>query len=227
MFHDMNIYIMKYLKTYKTFEAVIIPQKIESDLFINSFDDLVEYGNQNDFDVVGYDEFYDSLNELDKKTAPPKFAPFFALFHPERKKPMFVISDDKIIKRFPNFKEIVNDIIGHELIHKEQTKRRRGIKFELPNPIEQNKYFSDKEEIMAFSWTIANDLSKKSQTVKEAIHRLDTKGFEQLQWKQLWCTINRVCDENILKRYRKYIYLYLEEMLSKEEENIHTKISKR
>ena len=33
---------MKYLKTYKTFEAVIIPQKIESDLFINSFDDLVE-----------------------------------------------------------------------------------------------------------------------------------------------------------------------------------------
>ena len=40
MFHDMNIYIMKYLKTYKTFEAVIIPQKIESDLFINSFDDL-------------------------------------------------------------------------------------------------------------------------------------------------------------------------------------------
>jgi len=81
---------------------------------------------------------------------------------------------------------------------------------------------------MAFSWTIANDLSKKSQTVEDAIHRLDTKGFEKSQWKQIWSTINRVCDENILKRYRKYIYLYLEDILSPEqEENIHTKISKR
>jgi len=218
---------MKYLKPYKTFEAVIIPQKLESDLVINTFKDLVEYGNQNDFDVVEYDEFYDSLSEADKKTAPPKFAPFFALFHPERKRPMFVISDNKIIKRFPNFKEIVDDIIGHELVHKEQTKRRSGIEFELPNPIEQNKYFSNKEEIMAFSWTIANGLSKKSKTVEDAVHRLDTKGFEQSQWKQIWGTINRVCDENVIKRYRKYIYMYLDKMLSEEEDNIHTRISKR
>lgn len=220
---------MKHIKKYKTFEAVIIPSKLESDFEINTFENLVEYGNQNDFDVVEYDAFYTSLSEVDKKNAPPnKGVPFFALFHPERKKPMFVICDRKIINRIPNFKEIVNDIIGHEKIHYEQSIRKGDVEYSLPNPIEQNKYFSNKEEIMAFSWTIANDLSKKSQTVEDAIHRLDTRGFEQSQWKQIWGTINRVCEENIIKRYRKYIYMYLDKILSKdEEENIHTKITKK
>lgn len=220
---------MKYLKRFELFEAIIIPQKIESDLTINSFDDLVEYGKKNEFDVVDYDDFHNSLTDADKKNAPPKVGvPFFALFHPERKVPMFVLNDEKVIQRIPNFKEIVDDIIGHEKIHKEQSIRKGDVEYSLPNPIEQNKYFSNKEEIMAFSWTIANDLSKKSQTVEDAIHRLDTKGFEKSQWKQIWSTINRVCDENILKRYRKYIYLYLEDILSGEqEENIHTKISNR
>jgi hypothetical protein len=219
---------MKYLKTFN--EAVIHPPKLENDFIINSFDDLVEYGNQNNFDVVNYDNFYNSLSNDDKKTAPPRQGvPFFALFHPQKNKAMFVLSDEKAMKRFPNFKEIVDDIIGHELVHQEQTRRRGGIEFNLPNPIEQNKYFSNKEEIMAFSWTIANDLSKKSQTVEDAIHRLDSGGgFDRSQWKQIWGTINRVCDGNVIKRYRKYIYLYLTDMLSKEkEENIHTKISNK
>ena len=63
---------MKYLKPYNLFEAIIIPQKVESDLLISSFEDLVEYGIQNEFDVVEYDEFYNSLSEADKKGAPPR-----------------------------------------------------------------------------------------------------------------------------------------------------------
>lgn len=218
---------MKYLKRFELFEAIIIPQKIESDLTINSFEDLIEYGKQNNFDVVDYDEFYNSLDDIDKTTAPPNGVPFFALFHPQHNKPMFVLNDKKVMNRFPNFKEIVDDIIGHELVHQEQTKRRGGLEFSLPSPTEQNKYFSNKEEIMAFSWTIANELSKKSQTVQDAMHRLDSKGFERSQWKQIWGTINRVCDDNIIKRYRKYIYMYLDDMISNEEDNIHTRISKK
>jgi len=42
----------------------------------------------------------------------------------------------------PNFKSIVNDIIGHELIHKEQTNRRGNIEFNLPNPTNRKEYFS-------------------------------------------------------------------------------------
>ena len=218
---------MKHLKPFKVFEAVIIPQKLENDFVINSFEDLVEYGNQNDFDVVEYDEFYDSLGEADKKTAPPRGVPFFALFNPIRKKAMFVICDRNTIRRIPNFKEIVNDIIGHEKVHAEQTIRRDNIEFALPSPTDQKAYFSNKEEIMAFSWTISNDLSKKSQTVEDAIDRLD-REFSRDQWCQIWSSIKRVCDENVIKRYRKYIYMYLDETISKRgEENIHTKISRR
>ena len=215
---------MKYLKSFK--EAVIHPPKLENDFQINSFEDLVEYGNQNDFDVVDYKDFYDSLSDVDKKTAPPRGVPFFALFHPQRKKPMFVLNNP-MMARMPNFKTIVDDIIGHELVHAEQTRRRGGIEFNLPSPTEQEKYFSNKEEIMAFSWTIANDLSKESRTLNDAIKRLDARGFDRGQWKQMWSTITRVCSNDVIKRYRKYIYMYLDEMFPNQEENIHTKISKR
>lgn len=204
---------MKYLKKYKVFDAVIIPPKLENDFQIHSFRDLVEYGIQNNFDVVDYREFYDSLGDVDKKTAPPRGVPFFALFHPQRKKPMFVL-DNSMMIRMPNFKNIVDDIIGHELVHAEQTRRRSGIEFNLPSPTEQEKYFSNKEEIMAFSWTIANDLSKTNNDIKGAFDDLDT--FGRTQAKQIWSDIRRVCDKDVIRRYQKYIYMYLEDIFNQE-----------
>ena len=155
---------MKYIKSFN--EKVIQPKKL-GDFEIKSFDDLVKYSELNDFDVVGYDEFYKSLDDSDKKTAPPNFVPFFALFNPKREKIMFVLSDDNLIN-MPNFKEILDDIIGHESIHKEQNKRR-NIKYKLPNPKHTKDYFSNKDEIMAFSWTIANGLSKVNKTLQDSI----------------------------------------------------------
>ena len=208
---------MKYIKKYNLFEAVIIPSKIESNTPITSFEDLVEYGSQNDFDVVEYDEFYDSLSVADKKTAPPRRGvPFFALFHPERNKPMFVVCDRNVFRMFP-MKEIVDDIIGHEKIHGEQISRRSGdLVFNLPNPMDRKAYFSNKEEIMAFSWTIANGLSKTSRTVNDAIDKLDGRGFDRGEWRQVWGSVKQNCDEKVIKRYRKYIYMYLDKILNKE-----------
>jgi len=206
---------MKYLKPYNLFEAIIIPQKVESDLLISSFEDLVEYGIQNEFDVVEYDEFYNSLSEADKKGAPPRRgAPFFALFHPERKKAMFVICDRIVISRIPNFKVIVDDIIGHEKIHHEQSIRKGAVEYSLPSPTDRKSYFSNKEEIMAFSWTIANDLSKTNNDIKSAFDDLDT--FGRTQAKQIWSDIKRVCDEYVIRRYQKYIYMYLEDIFNQE-----------
>jgi len=200
---------MKYLKTFK--EAVIHPPKLGNDFQINSFEDLVEYGNQNEFDVVDYDNFYSSLTEADKRNAPPKFGvPFFALFHPENKKPMFVLADRNAVRRIPNFKTIVDDIIGHELVHAEQSKRKGDIEYSLPSPTDRKNYFSNKEEIMAFSWTIANEISKGSD-FNTAIEKFRNSTFKG-QAKMLWSDIRRVCDEDVVKRYRKYIYMYLDEM---------------
>ncbi len=207
---------MKYLKNYKFFEKIIIPDKLDNNTPLYNYDDLVRYGNNNGFDVVNYDEFYDSLSEHDKKTAPPKYGqPIFALFHPIKKTPMFVLCDPNFM-RIPIFKEILDDIIHHERIHSQQSNRMR-IEYTLPNPNNQKEYFSNKEEIMAFSWSIANSLHKVSSSIKEATDKLSdvNKGrMVHSEYFQLWKTIIKVCDESIINRYRKYIYQYLEEMYS-------------
>lgn len=209
---------MKHLKTFNLFEAVIIPSKIEDNSLVNSFESAVEFGQRNDFDVVGYDEFYDSLGEADKKTAPPRQGvPFFALFHPIRKKPMFVLVDANAARFIPNFKEIMLDIIGHERVHSEQTRRRGGIEFSLPNPMDRKAYFSNKEEIMAFSFTIANELSRVVRSATEGMEKLQ-RGVGG-QSGHLWNDIKKYCDEKTIKRYTKYIYMYLDKIFNKDADN--------
>jgi hypothetical protein len=206
---------MKYIKNFSLFEAVIMPNKIESDFQIRSIEDAIDYGRQNDFDVVGYDEFYNSLTEVDKRSAPPRRgAPFFALFHPERKKPMFVACDPMVF-RFMPMKEIINDIIGHELIHAEQLRRKGDIEYSLPSPTDRKAYFSNKEEVMAFSWTIANELSKQTRNITTAIDLL-SRGFRG-QSSDIWSDIKKNCDEKTINRYKKYIYMYLEKMFDIED----------
>ena len=214
---------MKYLKK---FEAVIVPDKIDNDKEITSFDELIEYGNQNDFDVVEYDEFYNSLGEKSQKEAPPRHAPFFALFHPVRKKAMFVVSDKNVVNRIPNFKNIVDDIIGHERIHSEQSKRRGEISYKLPSPLDKKSYFSNKDEIMAFAWTIANDLSKVTNSIESAFNKLN-RGLGS-QGGAIWYDIKKYCDDKTIKRYKKYIYLYLEKIFNKKASyNINNKINRK
>jgi hypothetical protein len=205
---------MKYLKK---FEAVIIPSKIESNKQIRSMDDMLDYGHENGFDVVGYDEFYKSLSEGNQKTAPPRYGiPFFALYHPTRKKPMFVICDQMVMRRIPNFKEVVDDIIGHEKVHKEQNDKRGGLTFSLPDPMKRKEYLSDKDEVMAFSWTIANGLSKTNRDIKKAMNELESNHFGGMppEHIRVWNDIKRSCDEKTIRRYRKYIYMYLDKMLN-------------
>lgn len=213
---------MKYIKDFKMFEAVIMPQKMDNDSVVNSFESLVRYGEENGFDVVDYNVFYNSLPEADKEAAPPRHGvPFFALFHPINKKPMFVLVDPNAARFIPNFKEIVDDIIGHEKIHGEQTRRKGDIEYSLPSPIDRKSYFSNKEEIMAFSWTIANGLSKRHRDIKSAMNSLDEEfvihrgmGMRPEEHKMIWNDIKRYCDEKTIKRYRKYIYLYLENIFN-------------
>lgn len=213
---------MKHIKSFRIYESVIVPDKIDNDMQIRNIDDLIEYGNKSGFDVVEYDEFYNSLSDEDKRTAPPKHgrAPFFALFHPTNKRPMFVICD-KMIIRMPFFKEIVNDIISHEKVHGEQNLRRRGLTFKLPNPNIEKEYFSNSDEIMAFSWTIAQELSRSATSFEEAMNQLEKPKFVPphlqgpKQYPILWDVIKKKCDIEVVNKYRKNIYNYLQEIFNK------------
>ena len=203
---------MRYIKKFGIVESIIVPDLIDNDVLINSFSDLIQYGKNNRFDVVHYDEFYGSLSDVDKKTAPPDVIPFFALFHPERNKPMFVLGKTFngrwIGHSNPSFKSVVDDIIKHEMIHGKQiSKRNQNVRYNLPDPLDRKEYFSDKMEVMAFSWSIANELSKYFSSVKKCIHGMKSD--------RTWQEISKRCDKKTLDRYRKYIYLYLEDIFSK------------
>lgn len=210
---------MKHLIKFELFEAVIMPTEIEDNSPVNSFESAVEFGQRNGFDVVGYDEFYNSLSEENKKTAPPRMGvPFFALFNTIRKKPMFVLADANAARFIPNFKEIMLDIIGHERVHAEQSLRKGSIDYKLPSPLDRKSYFSNKEEVMAFSFTIANELSKVTRSAKAGMEKLQ-KGIGG-QAGHLWYDIKRYCDEKTINRYRKYIYMYLDKIFNKKDSDI-------
>ena len=217
---------MKHLRSFKTYESIIVPNLINSNLEIDSYSDLVKYGKENGFDVVEYDEFYKSLPESDRKSAPPRTGgPFFALFHPINKKAMFVVCDRRFFEgpppfpphmlriahppRKPPYKEIVNDIIGHEMIHKSQSERRK-VEYALPSPMERKNYFSNKDEIMAFSWSIANEISKNSESI--------TGSLKKINRNPIWSDIKKICDNKVQNRYKKYIYLYLENIFKSKNE---------
>jgi len=257
---------MKHLRKFELFEAVIIPEELNTrGAQFRSYQDVVSFGQENGFDVVNYDEFYNSLTEEDKRTAPPRpqgpppgmgmpprgmrppggmgrgmrggpppgmqggppgargqqgppQAPFFALFHPQNERPMFVLNDPNFW-RIPIFKDILRDIIGHEMVHREQANRSE-IEYVLPNPNDTNKYLSDKNEIMAFSWTIANEIRNLAwvDTFEEAI-----KAFQKLRKDGLRSPVGALVtdvyrlDEKTIKRYHKYIYMYLRNFYNQDE----------
>lgn len=219
---------MRYLKK---FEAVIMPDSVNDDSIVNSFQSAVEFGSKNNFDVVEYDEFYNSLSERNKKTAPPRFGvPFFAVFNPNNKRIMFILSDINAPRIIPNFKEVMLDIIGHEKVHSGQYNKRGDFIYDLPDPRKMKEYFSNKDEIMAFSWSIANGLSKTNNNIKDAIADLKMSiempdprmrmmppepRMRQPEHKLLWSNIKRCCDEDVIKRYDKYIYMYLDKIFNK------------
>jgi len=201
---------MKRIKLFNAYnEAVILPPKVKFKN-INNMATLKNQCKINDIVLTHYDEFLEGLSDADKKTAPPKGdprAPFFALFNPILKKPHLVINSDPG-KNPPYLFGILNkyleDIIGHELIHKAQSERRSDdLVFNLPTPTDMANYFSNPDEIMAFSYSIAKDLIKsgKSKTINQLI--------SGLKFSNMWDDITSNCSEEVINKYKKYIYNYL------------------
>lgn len=208
---------MKNIKTFESFctEAIIMPEKLER-IDFKSFEHLVNWGKENNIDIVLYPEFIESLDAESIKSAPkpdPR-APFFALFHPVNKRPMFVIMDKNVIK-MPFFNDAFFDIISHEMVHAVQHSKR-DIEYILPDPTNKKEYLSNKDEIMAFSWTIANEIYNKNKrkSFMEIKSRISSDGLSRVvgqQGGQIYSDIKRL-DKKEMDRYLKYIYLYLEEL---------------
>lgn len=178
--------------------------------FIIKSDKVVEIGEKHGIEVVDYDKFYKELPESEKKTAPPSGVTF-ALINPINNKPRVVLGNAKsgIDKRILDH---IYHMLKHENVHigqiSRQKKRPEG---KLSDPNDKKLYFSDKMEIMAFAQSISDMLMDENpKSVKDAI-----KG---LNYNPLWRDIKSAkVDKEVLNKYKKYIYLYLEKEFEKSE----------
>lgn len=167
------------------------------------FNQVVEVGKKHKVDVVNYRTFYNDLPEDDKKTAPPSHAPCFALVNPVNDLPRVVINVPSIDRRMLDH---IHHMLKHENVHVGQISRKKVRHTNMVDPNDQKGYFSDKDEVMAFSQSIVDMLmDQKPKTKEEAI-----KG---LRYNRLYNDIKRSVDKKTLNRYHKYIYLYLEKEL--------------
>ena len=66
----------------KFYEAVIMPDRMKHGK-IYSYLTLLDYSRENDFLVLLYQDFYDSLQEEDKEEAPPPID-YFGVFNTEK-----------------------------------------------------------------------------------------------------------------------------------------------
>lgn len=208
---------MKYVKKFN--EAIVdfrsddidnLMQEIkESPNSSFKLEDLTKMGSKYNIEIVDYDTFLDDLPERDKSTAPPRHAPFFGLVNPVTGKPRIVLNmGSQVPKHF--FSQVpIGDILKHEQIHVGQ-QSKRDIEKPMVEPKNRKEYFSDKDEVMAFAFSIAKEIVSsypKADTPRKAFDKLQRNGT------RLYDDIRREVDGTILKRYNKYIYLYLEDLL--------------
>jgi len=186
---------MKHLKRFN--EAIIdwetdniksFYQELKGRKFPLSFSDLKEVGDMNDIEVVDYKTFYDELpNEEMKKDAPPRNAPRHLL-------------------------DYIYHMLKHENIHIEQKRRNKDNKGEFLGDVRNKKeYFSNKDEIMAFSQSISDMVMDMCPyNMQEAIKMIEKTPL----WREI-----QILDDKVQKRYKKYIYLYLEKEFEKRLKN--------
>jgi uncharacterized protein YaaR (DUF327 family) len=172
------------------------------------FDKVQEIGNKNDIEVVDYKGFKDEISEDMKKGAPPSTTPLFGLVNPKTKKIRLVITVPAIGRPFV---EMAYHMIKHENIHIGQYARKNtSMDSEFLGDVRDlKKYFSNKDEVMAFSQSISDMIMGRGpKNLKDAIQRIKNN--------ELYNDIKKHVDEEILKRYQKYIFLYLEKEFENE-----------
>ena len=179
--------------------------------------ELTALGAEYDIEIVDYNTFLNDLPERDKATAPPRTAQFFALVNPVTKRPRIVLNLPMPFIPKDFFDQVpLGDILKHEQIHIGQHSRRPNIDMPLPEPKDQKKYFSNKDEVMAFAFSVAKEIVTMFPTITTPREGID-KLIQNSGRFRLYGDIKRNVDPFILKRYHKYIYLYLEDLLKTEE----------
>ena len=200
------------LLSFKLYEAIIDWRSQELEDFEEavlsarlpiSTEEFAEIGAQFGIEVVDYETFYDELSDVHKETAPPKGVPAFATVNADTMRPRVIVSAPRVDHRLLDY---IFHMLKHEMVHVGQWSRRAVQRANITDPTDRKAYFSDKDEIMAFSQSVVDQMIKMGA-------RSISQGMGLLPQIRLYLDIRRVVDQSVLKRYHKYIYLYLEQEL--------------
>lgn len=212
-------------------EAVINP-KIENVInFINEldshfdnnngkpipFDEFVSMGKKYDVDIIKLNDYKNNLpGDSEKLTIPSDNdmlrMPMFGYVNPRTNKITMVFSNN-VTHFIIQFLFFFKQILKHESVHLGQASRRpsqtTGEYFGDVN--DRKKYFENKDEIMAFANTFVNGFMffKQPKTFEDA--KIIMKKYLRNEEDRMWVDIKDNVDNETLKKYLKYIYLYLEQ----------------
>lgn len=206
-------------------EAIIMPknteemiERLRGDIARKGFLSLDEANDISEaygVKFIDYSDFYDTLRDDLKHTAPPRNTPVFGFFREDGTICIIITGLDRMgFEGTPHISPmnlgLINHIIQHESIHTDQWKRRDGkAEYTLPDPKDRKSYFSNKDEIMAFSQSmIEMMMTHEGLTNISQLQRL-------LDRNRLWQDIKKSgVSEEVKKRYLKYIYQYAEQYLN-------------
>lgn len=162
--------------------------------------DFKRWAAQYSVEVVPYSTFIRELPDEHKDSAPDPRTHLFALLNPVTERPRVVVNVPMLGHR--EFKYIAH-MIKHELIHMGQSARRPyGMGAGGFDPNDKTAYFSNKDEVMAFSHSVADQLLQQGAGDME-------EAMAMLPGLRLWKDIKANATPQALARYRKYIYQYL------------------
>lgn len=243
---------MKHIREYNLInEGIIIP--FDMDRFIDKLvienPETIEEANilakKYNIKLVSYSEFIKSI-EQDKemlRDVPPENRYMFensgfhfALLNKYTNCINMVVNYNLFRKFVPNiptmFLNIFKSMMQHESIHLQQYNRAGNdpSKYDLEGSPFNNvdKYLGCKTEIMAYAFSIVDELRRNGKTKEEILDIINTNNGDRKNgsWIIGWYKEN-VKDPRVFKRIRKYAYLYLEELFKKErgKPNIHDKIN--
>lgn len=201
------------LLSFKLYEAIIDWRSQELEDFEEavlsarlpiSTEEFAEIGAEYGIEIVDYDTFYAELSDAHRESAPPRGVPAFATVNPDTLRPRVIVNVPRIDMRLFDY---IFHMLKHEMVHVGQWSRRAVQREGGPNPTDRSAYFSDKDEIMAFSQSIVDQMIKMGA-------RSISQGMLFLPQIRLYLDIRKAVEQSVLNRYHKYIYLYLEQELA-------------
>lgn len=217
---------MKHLKEFKIFEAVIkavdFTESIEELKSIKdiTLEDLDRIFNPLDVEFVDIDYFKSKLQTQKEIELVPVNMPHirpglrFAAHNIYTNKMYVCIEADKFLKTLNSplrieILDLLDEILRHESIHKQQGEKRPGVTIRnLENsPMKPKEYFGSTDEIMAYADSFITQCRKRGLS-NEEIKNILVSG-KKVSWIQ--DVYSRLTSPQSQKRFKKYVYQYLED----------------